>query len=133
MGRVRRCSDMLSRPTESDRGIKVRNAVYDDVMHRVWNPERKSFVQSNGSDALDASNLLMPLTFFMAPNDPRMLATVDAIRKPVAQGGLAANGLVYRYLRGEAHDGLSGDEGTFTMCSFWLIEALTRAGRTDPR
>ena len=75
----------------------------------------------------------MPLVFFMAPNDPRMLATVDAIRKPLAQGGLAADGLVYRYDPREAPDGLPGTEGTFNMCSFWLVEALTRAGRTDRR
>ncbi len=62
-------------------------------------------------DALDASNLLMPLVFFTAPNDPRMLATVDAIRKPLAQGGLAADGLVYRYDPREAPDGLPGTRG----------------------
>jgi GH15 family glucan-1,4-alpha-glucosidase len=90
-------------------------------------------VQAYGAPGLDASNLLMPLVFFMAPNDPRMLATVDAIRKPLAQGGLAAGGLVYRYDPAEAPDGLAGTEGTFNMCSFWLVEALTRAGRTDPR
>src|SRR5206468_2005859 len=89
-------------------------------------------VQSYGSNALDASVLLMPLTFFMAPNDPRMLATVDAIRAPAGKGGLAADSLVYRYMREQAPDGLAGDEGTFNMCSFWLVEALTRSGRTDP-
>ena len=89
-------------------------------------------MQSYGSDALDASALLMPLTFFMAPNDPRMLATVDAIRSPATKGGLAADGLVYRYDPKAAPDGLPGVEGTFNMCSFWLVEALTRAGRTDP-
>ena len=89
-------------------------------------------MQAYGSDALDASALLMPLMFFMAPNDPRMLATLDAIRAPATQGGLAADGLVYRYDPAVAPDGLPGDEGTFNMCSFWLVEALTRAGRTDP-
>ena len=89
-------------------------------------------MQSYGSDALDASALLMPLTFFMAPNDPRMLATVDAIRSPIDRGGLAADGLVYRYDPKLAPDGLPGVEGTFNICSFWLVEALTRAGRTDP-
>ena len=74
----------------------------------------------------------MPLVFFMAPNDPRMLSTIDAIRRPLDQGGLTANGLVYRYDPAAAPDGLPGREGTFNMCSFWLVEALTRAGRTDP-
>ena len=88
--------------------------------------------QSYGASALDASALLMSLTFFMAPNDPRMLATADAIRSPATRGGLAADGLVYRYDPKVAPDGLPGVEGTFNMCSFWLVEALTRAGRTDP-
>jgi GH15 family glucan-1,4-alpha-glucosidase len=74
----------------------------------------------------------MPLVFFMAPNDPRMLSTLDAIRRPLGAGGLAADGLVYRYDPVAAPDGLAGREGTFNMCSFWLVEALTRAGRTDP-
>jgi GH15 family glucan-1,4-alpha-glucosidase len=89
-------------------------------------------VQSYDSSTLDASSLLMPLVFFLAPNDPRMKSTVDAIRRPVTAGGLAADGLVYRYDPTNAADGLSGHEGTFNMCSFWLVEALTRAGRADP-
>src|SRR5262249_12650451 len=68
----------------------------------------------------------------MAPNDRRRRARVDAIRSPATRGGLAADGLVYRYDPQAAPDGLPGVEGTFNMCSFWLVEALTRAGRTDP-
>src|SRR5262249_4159183 len=73
------------------------------------------------------------LTFFMAPNDPRMLSTVDAIRRSVAAGGLAADGLVYRYDPTAALDDLGAGEGTLNMCSFWLLGALTRAGLTDPQ
>jgi GH15 family glucan-1,4-alpha-glucosidase len=101
-------------------------------MAKGWDAKRKAFVQAYGSDALDASSLLMPLVFFMAPNDPRMLSTVDAIRRPISAGGLGADGLVYRYDRASTTDGLAAREGTFNMCSFWLVEALTRAGRTDP-
>ncbi len=82
-----------------------------------WNARRNAFVQAYGSDALDASSLLMPLVFFMAPSDPRMLSTVDAVRKHVGAGGLAADGLVYRYDPAAAPDGLPGREGTFNMCS----------------
>ncbi len=73
----------------------------------------------------------MPLVFFMAPNDPRMLRTLDATCKDPSEGGLLSASLVYRYNTHEFHDGLAGEEGTFNMCTFWLVEALTRAGRTD--
>jgi GH15 family glucan-1,4-alpha-glucosidase len=68
----------------------------------------------------------------MAPSDPRMLSTIDAIRRQTAAGGLAADGLIKRYDPRVSPDGFSDDEGTFNLCSFWLVEALTRAGRTDP-
>jgi GH15 family glucan-1,4-alpha-glucosidase len=131
--RALRLADKRSFPADRARWLRVRDEIYEEVMAKGWDPGRKAFVQAYGSDALDASSLLMPLVFFMAPNDPRMLSTLDAIRQPVAAGGLGADGLVYRYLRAAAPDGLPGNEGTFNMCSFWLVEALTRAGRTDPR
>jgi GH15 family glucan-1,4-alpha-glucosidase len=127
-----RLADKRSLPADRAAWLKARDAIYEEVMAKGWSKSRGAFVQSYGSDALDASTLLMPLTFFMAPNDPRMLATVDAIRSPATRGGLAADGLVYRYDPKAAPDGLPGVEGTFNMCSFWLVEALTRAGRTDP-
>src|SRR2546423_4456280 len=125
LDRALRLADKRSLPAERNRWLKARDAVYDEVMHRGWNPERKSFVQSYGSSALDASALLMPLTFFMAPNDPRMIATVDAIRAPATKGGLAADGLVYRYLRGQTSDGLAGGGGTFNLWRFRLREGMT--------
>ena len=128
-----RLADKRSLPADRARWLQERDEIYEEVMQQGWDPERRTFVQAYGSRALDASSLLMPLVFFSAPNDPRMLGTLDAIRKPVAQGGLAIDGLVYRYDPGEAPDGLDGSEGTFSICSFWLVEALTRAGRTDPR
>jgi GH15 family glucan-1,4-alpha-glucosidase len=132
LDRSLRLADKRSFPADRARWLKVRDEIYEEVMARGWDPRRKVFVQAFGSDALDASSLLMPLVFFMAPNDSRMLSTLDAIRRPLAAGGLAADGLVYRYDPAAAPDGLAGREGTFNMCSFWLVEALTRAGRTDP-
>jgi GH15 family glucan-1,4-alpha-glucosidase len=131
LDRSLRLADKRSLPADRARWLKVRDQVYEEVMTKGWDASRKAFVQAYGSDALDASSLLMPLVFFMAPNDPRMLSTVDAIRRQVGAGGLAADGLVYRYDPAAAPDGLPGREGTFNMCSFWLVEALTRAGRTD--
>ena len=132
LDRSLRLADKRSFPADRARWLKVRDEIYEEVMARGWDARRQAFVQSYGSDALDASSLLMPLVFFMAPNDPRMLSTLDAIRRPLAAGGLAADGLIYRYDPTAAPDGLPGREGTFNMCSFWLVEALTRAGRTDP-
>jgi GH15 family glucan-1,4-alpha-glucosidase len=129
--RALRLADKRSFPADRAHWLKVRDEIYEEVMAKGWNQSRGAFVQAYGSDALDASNLLMPLVFFMAPNDPRMLSTIDAIRKPLTAGGLAADGLVYRYLPTRAPDGLTSEEGTFNICSFWLVEALTRAGRTD--
>ena len=74
----------------------------------------------------------MPLVFFMAPNDPKMLKTIEAISRPPSQHGLTSDGLVHRYNVERSPDGVGGDEGTFNMCSFWLVEALTRAGQIDP-
>ena len=92
---------------------------------------RQAFVQRYGSDVLDASNLLMPLVFFISPTDPRMLSTLDAISRPPGEGGLVSDGLVYRYDPERPPTASPGDEGTFNICTFWLVEALTRAGRTD--
>ena len=131
LDRSLRLADKRSFPADRARWLKVRDEIYEEVMDKGWNPSRRAFVQAYGSEALDASSLLMPLVFFMAPNDPRMLSTVDAIRRPLTAGGLAADGLVCRYNPAVAPDGLPGHEGTFNMCSFWLVEALTRAGHTD--
>jgi GH15 family glucan-1,4-alpha-glucosidase len=129
--RALRLADKRALPAPRARWLATRDEIYEEVMSRGWNPKIQSFVQAYGSDALDASTLLMPLVFFVAPSDPRMVKTVDAIRRPMSQGGLAADGLVYRYNPELAPDGLSGKEGTFNMCSFWLVEALTRSGRTN--
>jgi GH15 family glucan-1,4-alpha-glucosidase len=133
LDRSLRLADKRSFPANRARWLKVRDEIYEEVMSRGWNADRKAFVQAYGSDALDASTLLMPLVFFMAPSDPRMLSTVDAVRRSIATGGLGADGLVYRYDPTSAPDSLAGSEGTFNMCSFWLVEALTRAGHTDPQ
>jgi GH15 family glucan-1,4-alpha-glucosidase len=126
-----RLAEKRSFPAERERWLKVRDQIYEEIMTKGWNPARQAFVQHYGSEALDASNLMMPLVFFLAPSDPKMLKTLDAICKPPDEGGLVSNNLVYRYNLKESHDGLTGDEGTFNICTFWLVEALTRAGRVD--
>jgi GH15 family glucan-1,4-alpha-glucosidase len=127
-----RLADKRSFPADRERWVKVRDSIYEEIMKKGWNDSREAFVQYFGSETLDAANLMMPLVFFLSPTDPRMLTTLEAILMPPEKGGLVANNLVYRYNTGETGDGLSGEEGTFNICTFWLVEALTRAGHFNP-
>jgi len=99
------------------------DAAYFAVQNEGWNRERGAYVQYPGSDSLDASLLIMPLVKFAGPSDPRFLATLDRISEE-----LVSDSLVRRY-ETDGSDGLAGGEGTFNLCSFWYVEALTRAGR----
>jgi GH15 family glucan-1,4-alpha-glucosidase len=105
---------------------RTRDDIYRQIMDKGWNEERGAFVQHYGSDVLDASNLLMPLVKFVAPKDPRWLSTLDLMTEE-----LVSDTLVYRYNTKAAPDGLEGEEGTFSICSFWYVEALARAGQLD--
>ena len=129
--RALRLAEKRSFPADWERWLAVRDAIYEEIMNRGWNRERQAFVQHYESTSLDAANLMMPLVFFLSPTDPRNLRTLDAVLAPPDRGGLVCNSLVYRYNLHEVHDGLTGEEGTFNICTFWLVEALTRAGRTD--
>ena len=131
LDRAIRLADKRSFPANTEKWRLVRDRIYEEVMERGWNAEAGSFTQAYDRTELDASLLIMPLVFFMAPNDPRMIRTIDAIRRTPAKGGLFTDGLVYRYPPGRKSDGLPGEEGTFNLCSFWLVEALTRAGSVD--
>ena len=113
-------------PGDIVRWIAERDRIFAQILQRGWSDERQAFVQHYGSDVLDASLLLMPLVLFIAPRDPMWLKTLDAIGEE-----LVSDSLVYRYNPSAAPDGLDGDEGTFSICSFWYVEALTRAGRLE--
>lgn len=123
-----RLADKRSFPADRQRWIKVRDSIYEEIMAKGWNSSREAFVQYFGSNTLDAANLIMPLVFFLSPTDPRMIKTLEAVLMSPEKGGLLANNLVYRYNVQDTADGLSGEEGTFNICTFWLVEALTRAG-----
>lgn len=128
-----RLASKRSFPADYRQWRTARDAIYEQVQSQGWNPARRSFVQFYGSDRLDAACLMFPLVFFVSPSDPRMLSTLAEIQRPVAEGGLLAGDLLKRYHTGDGVDGFTTDEGTFNLCSFWLVEALCRAGRTDPR
>jgi len=95
-------------------------------MRRGWSDTRRAFTQHEDGDVLDAAVLMMPLVKFIAPTDPKWLSTLDALTRE-----LVSDSLVYRYDPQASPDGLRGREGTFSICSFWYVEALTRAGRLD--
>lgn len=126
-----RLAEKRSFPADREQWLKTRDNIYEEIMAKGWDSERQAFIQRYGSTSLDAANLVMPLVFFVSPTDPRMLKTLDAINRKPEQGGLVSNGLVYRYNLSEIQDGLDGEEGTFNLCTFWLVEAMTRAGQAD--
>jgi len=128
-----RLAEKRSFPADRERWIRERDAIYEEVIRRGYSARRKAFTQAYDSDSLDAATLVMPLVFFMAPNDPLMISTLDAIGEPSSEGGLSDDGLIYRYDAEATRDGLGAEsEGTFNLCTFWRVEALARAGRTDP-
>ncbi len=113
-------------PADVVRWQSVRDTIYHQVMDRGWHAGREAFVQHYDTDVLDASILIMPLVRYVAPTDRRWLSTLDAIGSE-----LVSDSLVYRYNIKASPDGLDGDEGTFSICTFWYVEALARAGRLD--
>lgn len=122
-----RMADKRGFPADRIKWMETRDCIYREVMRRGWNEELGSFVQSYESSVVDASALLMSTVFFLSPTDQRMNATVNRIMQD-----LASDSLVFRYqFSGVESDGLPGEEGTFTLCSFWLVDALTRLGRLE--
>ena len=131
LDRALRLADKRSFPADRMRWLECRDRIYENIMSKGWSQKRNAFVQSFDSQYLSADVLIMPLVFFMSPTDPRMLRTIDAINRSPSEGGLVSGSLVFRYNVEASPDGLRGSEGTFNMCTFWLVEALTRAGRFD--
>ncbi len=114
-------------PAPLERWRKTRNEIFNDVFNNYWSDKRKAFVQYRGANTIDASALLIPLVRMLSPKEPRWISTLKAIEKE-----LVTDSLVYRYnLEDGASDGFSGEEGTFSMCSFWYIECLAKSGQVD--
>lgn len=124
LDRAIRLAKKRSRPAPLERWIKVRDEIYESIFKDLWSDEKKAFVQFKGTDAMDASTLIMPLVKIISPTDPKWLSTLEAIEKDLVE-----DSLVYRYRVGEAFsDMLEGTEGTFSICSFWYIECISRSG-----
>jgi GH15 family glucan-1,4-alpha-glucosidase len=114
------------RPADLGRWVGERDRIYTQIMERGWNPKRRAFTQHDQTEVLDASLLMMPLVGFVVPTDPMWLQTLDAM-----DGELVSDSLVYRYDPAASPDGLRGHEGTFSICTFWYVDALARSGRLE--
>jgi GH15 family glucan-1,4-alpha-glucosidase len=115
-------ADRLDAADRIEEWKQIQDEIHEAIVTKGWSERAQAFSQSFGSDDLDASNLMMPLVGFLPPDDPRVLATIDATESRLTD----KRGLVYRY---RAHDGLEGEEGTFLLCTFWLAQAMASAGQ----
>lgn len=124
LDRAIRLSDKRGLPGDRNHWRETRDEIYESVFEDFWDSKRGAFVQFKGTTALDASALIMPLVRFISPTDPKWLSTLKAIEEDLVE-----DSLVYRYNVGEAFDDeLDGSEGTFSICSFWYIECVSRSG-----
>jgi GH15 family glucan-1,4-alpha-glucosidase len=105
-----------------------RDKIREAVLERGWSEKRKAYAQSFDSDELDAAQLLMPIVGFLPATDERMRSTIEAIASDLTEDGLV---LRYKNTEGMNADGLSGEEGTFVICSFWLVSCLAKAGELE--
>jgi GH15 family glucan-1,4-alpha-glucosidase len=126
LDRMVRLAREHGRPADLARWITERDRLYAQIMEHGWNPERRAFTQHDQTQVLDASLLMMPLVGFVTPRDPMWLATLDAMDTE-----LVSDSLVYRYDPAASPDGLLGHEGTFSICTFWYVDALARSGRLE--
>ncbi|MBY9076565.1 glycoside hydrolase family 15 protein [Nocardioides sp. WL0053] len=120
-------ADVIGDRSRVEEWKRTRDEISEAVIRDGWSDSAGAFTQHFGTDALDASNLMLPIVGFLPATDPRVLATIDAIEERLTDD----RGLVYRYHTEEGVDGLAGEEGTFLLCTFWLAQALAMAGRLD--
>jgi GH15 family glucan-1,4-alpha-glucosidase len=126
LDRAIRMANSHGLPTDLARLTAQRDRIYWQIMEKGWNAKRHSFVQHYRTDVLDASLLLMPLVGFVSPQDPRWLSTQRAMGEE-----LVSDSLVYRYNPSASPDGLRGHEGTFSIATYWYVDALARSGRLE--
>jgi GH15 family glucan-1,4-alpha-glucosidase len=126
LDRMIRMAEHRGKPADIPRWRAERDRIYRQIIDRGWNPKERAFVQHYGTGVLDSSLLLMPLMGFVSPFDPMWLDTLEAMDKK-----LVSDSLVYRYDPQASPDGLRGSEGTFSLCTFWYVDALARSGRME--
>jgi GH15 family glucan-1,4-alpha-glucosidase len=126
LDRAIRLAQKHGRPANLAKWAVARDQLYTQVMTRGWNQKVKAFTQHYDTEVLDSILLFMPIEDFLSPTDPRWLSTLDGMDKE-----LVSDSLVYRYNPAASPDGLHGEEGTFSLCTFLYVDALARAGRLD--
>jgi pentatricopeptide repeat protein len=126
LDRAIRLAERHGRPANAAKWAVERDRIYNQIMQRGWNKKVKAFTQHYATDVLDSILLFMPLEGFIAARDPMWLSTLKAM-----DSELVSDSLVYRYNPAASPDGLHGDEGTFSLCTFLYVDALARAGRLD--
>jgi GH15 family glucan-1,4-alpha-glucosidase len=128
LDRAVKLAPQLGEHAKPDEWAAARDEIRAAILDRGWSEKRQAFAQSFDSDELDAAVLLMPIYGFLPATDPRMRSTIEAVARDLTEDGLV---LRYRNQEGENADGLTGEEGTFVVCSFWLVSALAQAGEIE--
>jgi alpha,alpha-trehalase len=128
LDRAVKLADQLGEYAKTEEWEAARDEIRDAVLERGWSEKRQAFAQSFDSDELDAAQLLMPILGFLPATDERMRSTIEAIAAELTEDGLV---LRYRNEEGLNADGLTGAEGTFVICSFWLVSCLAKAGELE--
>jgi GH15 family glucan-1,4-alpha-glucosidase len=128
LDRAVQLTPQLGEHAKPDEWAAARDEIRAAILERGWSEKRQAFAQSFDSDELDAAVLLMPIYGFLPATDPRMRSTIEAVARDLTEDGLV---LRYRNQEGENADGLIGEEGTFVVCSFWLVSALAQAGEIE--
>jgi GH15 family glucan-1,4-alpha-glucosidase len=128
LDRAVKLAPQLGEYAKADEWAAERDRLRDAIMEQGWSEKKQCYAQAFGSDELDGAQLLMPIVGFLPADDPRMRSTIDAIARELTDDGLV---LRYRNVEGDNADGLKGEEGTFVICSFWLVSALALAGEVE--
>jgi alpha,alpha-trehalase len=128
LDRAVKLAPALGEHAKADDWAEERDRIREAILARGWSEAKQAYAQAFDSDELDAAALLMPIYGFLPATDERMRSTIEAVARELAEDGMV---LRYRLAEGLNADGLSGEEGTFAICTFWLVSALAKAGEID--
>jgi alpha,alpha-trehalase len=128
LDRAVKLAPALGQHAKADEWALERDRIREAILARGWSAAKQAYAQAFDSDELDAAALLMPIYGFLPATDERMRSTIEAVARELTEDGMV---LRYRLAEGLNSDGLSGEEGTFAICTFWLVSALAKAGEIE--